>query len=381
MFIKLKPTKTGLFVLFLVFLFYIFSVMSQTGLLYIFMGIIVSVFIINILYSIKGIKALGIRNVDELITTEDTPIETKIEIFNKSAKSVSLISVKCNHGILFKVNELKALSSNHITPKILFEKRGVYNLNRMMIETINPFGLFCAGKYIKCSGIIKVYPKLYSCAAPPASGFEPMLGGHYKGYHTSLFGEDFAGVRPYVEGYPVKFIHWKASSKGQGLFVKEFNEEYSGKISFLFQSKDNFSLKDNNILDWAVRAMGSMAFAALDIGHSIELTDFNGKQRFKASPFTNNTEILEFLTLISQNKTDDKTNNVNSIIETLPKKSSLVFILTQPDESFFNKISNYYSSERKILLYVPYTGKNEFEFLFKLTHRCFYYDRSKIWKV
>jgi uncharacterized protein (DUF58 family) len=354
--------------------------MSQTGLLYIFMGIIVSVIFINILYSIKGIKALSVDEIKELITTENIPIETKVQITNKSKKSISFISVKCNHGLLFKINEIESLSTKHVTPEIVFQNRGVYKLNKLRIETLNPFGLVKASRRIQCDGVIKVYPKLYYCTAPLASGFEPMLGGHYKGYHTSLFGEDFAGVRPYVEGYPVKFIHWKASSKGQGIFVKEFNEEYSGKISFIFQNEDNF-LDKNNILDWAVKVMGSLAFASLDIGHSIGITDFNGREKFKASPFSNSTEVLEFLTQIKSDITGLHKLKMNETINDLPKKSSLVFILTHVSEDNFNQIAPYCRSNRKISIYIPFIEKNDYSCFLGLTHRCFCYDRGNIWKI
>jgi uncharacterized protein (DUF58 family) len=354
--------------------------MSQTGLLYIFMGIIVSVIFINIVYSLKGVRALQIDDIKELITTENIPIETKILITNKSKKDINFIRMMCNHGLLFKLNEIEALSTKHVTPKIVFKNRGIYSLNKLRIETLNPFGLIKASKQIKCRGIIKVYPQLYYCAAPLAAGFEPMLGGHYKGYHTSLFGEDFAGVRPYVEGYPVKFIHWKASSKGQGIFVKEFNEEYSGKISFVFQNNDN-RLGNDNILDWAVKAMGSLAFASLDIGHSIEITDFYGKQKFKASPFSNSTEVLEFLTQIKCDSSDETRQKINETIEELPKKSSLVFILTHPDEDSLNQIASYCRPERKVSIYLPFIEGNDYSCFLELTHRCFCYSREKVWEI
>ena len=442
--IRIKLTKTGTFVLFLLFLFYVFSLMSQTGLMFILMGIVFGVFVINLVFCILGIKALEIEDVNELITTETVPIETKIQITNRSKRSVSFIFLKCRYGLLFRVNEIEGLATKHITPEIVFDKRGIYKFNKMQIETLNPFGLIKASKRVKCGGLIKVYPKLYNCIPPLASGFEPMLGGHYKGNHTSLFGEDFAGVRPYVNGDPVKFIHWKSTSKGLGVFVKKFNEEYSGKISFIYQT-ENFTVKGKesspggvslgamplhsrysafdagfanktllkkrnfeelnsypykvySILDWAVRAMGSLAFASLDIGHSIEITDFVGKQRCKASPFSNSTEILEFLTLIESsnmakvNENGDSyslaeynriyENSLSETIDTLPKKSSLVFILTQPDEKTYNLIETYCASDRKVSIYIPFLNKMPKDIYFsKLTRRCFYYDRSNIWEI
>ena len=44
--------------------------------------------------------------------------------------------------------------------------------------------------------------------------------------------DDFNGLKPYQPGDSPKRIHWKAFSKGQGLFIKEFSEHPEKPVVF-----------------------------------------------------------------------------------------------------------------------------------------------------
>ncbi|MCF7790394.1 MAG: DUF58 domain-containing protein [Victivallales bacterium] len=381
--IKVKPTKAGLFLMFLLLLFYVFSIMSQTGLMYLFLGIVIGVILTDFIYGIFGARALTFYGLNKLITTEGKPFDTEIKVVNSSRKGVCCVTLKSDLGILCSVDYIKGKNIKHITPKAVFYAMGIYRLDKLSIETLNPFGLFTTYRKLRYQGIIKVYPELYPAASPPASGFEPMLGGHYKGYHSTLFGEDFSGIRPYTKGDPVKFIHWKASSRGQGLYVKEFREEFSGKITFFIQLKDNINERNKNVLNSAVRALGSLAFSALDLGHSIEIADFSFSNYFKASPFFGDTEILEYLTALKSDKHEPESKGKPVERPSFSRKASQAFILSKLDKLAVEEVKNKMTEQKKKSVYIPEMYKNDqlIKEVLNITPNCFFFGRSKLWKI
>ena len=376
-----KPTKSGLFLLFLLFLFYIFSIMSQTGLMYIFMGLIIGLFVVNFIYGIKCIRSVDVKAFNELITTEGVSIDTKVQIVNTSSRTFHFIKLVCNFGDFINVDTLEGKSIKHVTPEIIFNKRGIYYLNKMVLETVNPFGLIKVRRTLNAAGVIKVYPELYYSSPPDAAGFIPTLGGHYKGKHNSFAGDDFTGIRKYIPGDPVKFIHWKASSKGLGVFVKEFTEEYSGKVSVVIQSESNTLNNGEDILDWGIRAAGSLIFSALDIGHNVDIFDYNNKDVLNVSPFSNLTLILEFLTAIEDktllSRIDLQNNN---LLSKIAGKSSVVFIVTKDNPEFINCINRAIKNGRKVTVYFPFEAVDKRKIADSLPLDCkkFIYKRSEI---
>ena len=100
--------------------------------------------------------------------------------------------------------------------------RGVYRMVAMQAGTRYPYGLFQRTQRFDVVGQIVAYPRML-----PRHLLAPMLGlgpggqeSERKGTGTSLF-----GVRNYQSGDPARLIHWKQSAKGQGMKLKEFEEE------------------------------------------------------------------------------------------------------------------------------------------------------------
>lgn len=350
--IKVNITRTGLCFIFLLMLIYLFSLMSQTGLLYIIMGIILGIYVINFLVCIKGLKSITVSECGIVNTTEGEITDGIISFRNFSNKAIGFISLNSELGTLLYIKNLPGKSERHIGIEKVFHDRGIYHINYLILESVYPFGFLKIKRKIFNNGKIVVYPKIYYCQAPDASGFEPMLGGIYKGIHKSTFGDDFAGVRKYTEGDPLKYIHWKASSKGQGIFVKEFNEEFSGRLSVIMDLRYNVH-GTGNIFNHSVRAAGSLAFSALELGHHVEITDLAGNNRFKASPFSDIDEMLEYLAGIQQTKDEFSIKFLEKAIIDLPNKSSLAFIMLFINNPFIEYINRLNNTGRKITLYLP----------------------------
>jgi len=107
-------------------------------------------------------------------------------------------------------------------------RRGWLHIDDLKISTDFPFGLWRLRRTLDLPGRLLVYPRPLKGpwhGAPSASGAE---GDRATGSGV----DDFLGLRPYVAGDLMQRLAWKASSRGQGLFTKEFGRLTGGTLHF-----------------------------------------------------------------------------------------------------------------------------------------------------
>lgn len=97
--------------------------------------------------------------------------------------------------------------------------RGRMSLPRMRVYSTWPFGLFRVWSRLSPRQPVLVYPRPEPHGpAPPAS---PTSGRHQQTSRQHA-GDDFAALRAYHAGDPLKRVAWKASARHEGLLVREF---------------------------------------------------------------------------------------------------------------------------------------------------------------
>lgn len=105
-------------------------------------------------------------------------------------------------------------------------KRGWVNPGRLCIETVFPLGLLRCWTWVDLNARCLVYPKPVKApmvqSGVSADGDDAIL--------TNKAGDEYSGLKSYTHGDEIKRIAWKASSKGKGLFVKEYHEQSSADL-------------------------------------------------------------------------------------------------------------------------------------------------------
>ncbi len=114
--------------------------------------------------------------------------------------------------------DLPALGAGEATLLLPAQRRGRVVLERFVVSTSHPFGLFRAWAV--------VHPSYSAIAWPPpaARGMTPPrtatdTGGAQAG---AVGEEDFAGLRPFQAGDSLRRVAWKAYARGRGLHTKQF---------------------------------------------------------------------------------------------------------------------------------------------------------------
>jgi uncharacterized protein (DUF58 family) len=98
------------------------------------------------------------------------------------------------------------------------ERRGYVRLDRFVLATRHPLGLFRAWAVVHPGYTAIAWPRPAERGRPPP-GVETDTGG---AQDSAKGEEDFTGLRPYQPGDPLRRIAWKAYARGQGLHTKQY---------------------------------------------------------------------------------------------------------------------------------------------------------------
>lgn len=106
-------------------------------------------------------------------------------------------------------------------------RRGSMPLDRVVLETRYPFGLFRAWTQLRPQAAVLVYPSP-APHAPPAPML-PRFDQQGRG-DLGVGAEDFVGPRAYRPGDSPKQLDWKAFARERGLIVKQFGGDQSARV-------------------------------------------------------------------------------------------------------------------------------------------------------
>jgi uncharacterized protein (DUF58 family) len=123
--------------------------------------------------------------------------------------------------------DIPASGSREVRVAVSTRARGRLACPRLRIETRFPFGLWQAWAYYTPPLTAIVYP------APEDDAPElPMVAGVDSQQETGLAvaGDEFAGVRPYQAGDPLKRVAWRLAARSDELTVKLFEGYAQGEV-------------------------------------------------------------------------------------------------------------------------------------------------------
>lgn len=349
------PSKFGTAVVGLIFFLYLASIQTQSGVLFLILGVLTGCIALN------SIKAFAIRNSlrlqppGKIITGEGQRMQDAWLVENIASAPAGHVEINSPWGRILRIGAIRPGDCLHVTPEVRFARRGVYPFPDLRLICSFPFGLIRYCGRLKCAGEFVIYPSVYSCPPPPASGFEPMLGGRFIGKHKARTGDHFQGVREFAPQDPVKMIHWPSSSKGQGLMVKEFEEEVSGRVSFILECGAGEEHDGETALDWATRAAGSLVLSALDSGYHVEFAHPETAEILSVTPFDDGDVVLEMLARVSPRTAAAQRQRLPQLFGKLSRKSGVCFVVTSGAVEFLEFIRSLPADpSRKISVYAPH---------------------------
>lgn len=223
---KVQITRAGWGFLLLIFFVGFAAINTANNLLYLIVGVMISLLIASFLLSEQSIENLSIErllpeyahagknfsityrltNNKRLIPSFSVMIEDEME-----SRPVRVFFP----GVRARQNETRRASA-------VSNRRGRLEMKGLHISTRHPFGFFYKSKKANLHSRLIVYP--YVEKTTTGSIAPPYLSGEIrrsnKGEGTELF-----GFREYIRGDNPRLIHWKISAKSRELKVREHEED------------------------------------------------------------------------------------------------------------------------------------------------------------
>jgi uncharacterized protein (DUF58 family) len=199
---------------------------------------------------------------------------------------------------------LGARSSTRWTTEGICERRGIYTLGPIHVQSGDPFGLFAVTLEHGYTETFVVYPPV--AALPPLLEPYGMARGTARTNVRSLdLTTNASSVRHYVAGDALNRIHWRSTarrstSEQEEIFVKEFDLEPSGDVWLTLDLDASVQAGEDleSTEEYGVVLAASMAHAMLRDNHAVGLIAY-GKEPTIIRPQKGQLQLWEILRVLA----------------------------------------------------------------------------------
>lgn len=247
---------------------------SGNNLLYLLLSLLLSTIIVSGILSEQSVRGITVKRDMPNYSYRNKNSLFSYTIINKKRWASFLLSVvdicdgrECDTNIFLIKSD--PMDKRHITYNILFTKRGLLKFEGSKISTSFPFGFIIKNITFMKEEEHIVYPEIRDVSEIIPSG----IGKNNKDLSGKRGdGIDLYGLREFIEGDRLKFIHWKSFAKSRRLFVKEFEEEKEQKIEIhLVLKNEKSDIAENGI------TLSASLYHHLFILHIHPVFFFNGR--------------------------------------------------------------------------------------------------------
>ncbi len=160
--------------------------------------------------------------------------------------------------------DIEAAGSAGVAVIVEAHRRGWLTLDRIMLETGYPLGILRAWAYLEPRARCLVYPAPRGELPLPGA-----LASGVGGRATAQLGvDDFAGLRRYTPGDPVRAIAWKTMAKAQDIMVKRFHGHSAAELWLSWEAAapaGRLEARLSQLCAWVLEAARSGAAYGLDL--------------------------------------------------------------------------------------------------------------------
>lgn len=224
--------------LFVVVLFAAFN--TGTNLVYLLASTVAALLLVSLLECRRGLQELDLRLdvLPELIEGKTGHVELRLH--NRGTRSLRFLRV-CLHleshlGQTLEIGkgeglrELPPDASERLVLPLHLPMRGTWTVKKIEVESHYPLGLVSWPRRLPPpSGRALALPALLPLRFRGVSAHQQeTLTEETRAYERGD-GADFYGLRRYVRGDPLKFVHWKSTARAGRLMVLEFQKNLTAR--------------------------------------------------------------------------------------------------------------------------------------------------------
>lgn len=221
------PTRVGFVFAGLLLLLIVGAINYQASLVYGMAFLLGSLFLVTILYTFRNLSGLVLEIVAErpAFVGEALPFKVRLERSPGSPREgIRLGWPDSNQAWA----SLADGASDEVELLLRAQRRGYHRPGRLLVETLFPLGLLRAWTWVDLDARALVYPKPIFGDFP-----ERIAGDRQDGALVDPIGsDDFADLRPYQAGDPVKHILWRSYARSDELAVKTYASYSQPRLFF-----------------------------------------------------------------------------------------------------------------------------------------------------
>ena len=159
------------------------------------------------------------------------------------------------------------------------ERWGAHSLGPVYLRTHDPLGLFATEGMLARTPEIRVYPREDTLRRILQPRETQVFSGSEVARHKGE-GIEFADMRPWAPGDPLKRVNWRATARRGEVWVNESHPERNTDVILFVDSFAEARGQDASTLDLAVRATAALADAYIGRRDRVGLISFGGILRW-----------------------------------------------------------------------------------------------------
>lgn len=220
---RVRPTPLGFFYFAILILISVVAVNTMNNLFYLFLSGMLAIAGVSGIFSRWNLHKLRVEIVppEEVYARQRTPIRVVLHNLRKHLPAF-LIRVQMGEAQTLLPEILPGKAEAASLP-VVFPRRGFQPLPPLTLSSSFPLGLFTRTVPVPIDEQVLVFPPIHPIGELDPSGLRRASGED--SLEQAGTGGDFRGIRDYIEGDPVRLIHWKISAKRETPVVKEFHSE------------------------------------------------------------------------------------------------------------------------------------------------------------
>ncbi len=228
--IYILPTRFGLMFGALVIAMLVGAINYANNLGYLLTFFLGGIGVVTIIHTWRNLLdlQLSIEPVAPVFASQNFEVKFHVTNFLKQPRGAVQLSVKDQQN--YVINEIPAGQTCLFSIPLISEERGWLKIDRFVLSTQYPLGLFRAWVYISKPVEILVYPKPADSWSVPRTAVYSLSSQGDKG----IGADDFVSHRNYRHSDSPKQIDWKIFAREKGLMTKQFGGDRSERLWLSF---------------------------------------------------------------------------------------------------------------------------------------------------
>lgn len=217
--IYILPTRWGVLFAIMLILLLVGSINYSISLGYYVTFLLASLGHTAMLYTWRNLVHLQITALPAEPVFAGNTAQVKVQIADAKNRARTAIAAQFENNVL-AINDIASNASALFLVPLQTQQRGWQTLPRIRLHTEFPLSLFHAWAYVDNTQQIMVYAKPSENSSLPPILNDAQASGKT---HIARGDEDFDGHKNYQIGDAPSRIDWKASSRGIGMFSKQYS--------------------------------------------------------------------------------------------------------------------------------------------------------------